>query len=87
MARAFHRHAIRVCTAMCVLTWVMSGPAISQDAAPPTVNEFVGKVIEAAGGNDKLLTHFRMEERFDSHDPGQSHLGRGSLRRTGTRQP
>ena len=39
---------------------------IADDSAASPVKELVSKVITAAGGEEKLLTLFRMEERYNA---------------------
>lgn len=73
---------------------------VADDSATSPEQELVGKVITAAGGDEKLLTLFRMEERYNSGkeraSPGTSRVSvveppevvvdRCERARTGTRK-
>ncbi len=54
-----------------------SGGGVADDSAASPEMQLVSKVISAAGGDEKLLTLFRMEERYNS---GKERVSPGTAR-------
>lgn len=50
---------------LCLLLWLLSG-AVSRGGDGEAVSDVVGRAVQAAGGREKLLVLFRMEERYAS---------------------
>ena len=65
--------------ALCLTVIVLSSNSrgVADDSATSPEKEFVSKVIMAAGGDEKLLTLFRMEERYNS---GKERVSPGTSR-------
>ncbi len=66
------------CAAMCLTVLVSGNAADTDDSLDAPVQELVSKVIAAAGGEDHLLTLFRMEEQYNAGNervaPGTSRV-------------
>ena len=70
--------------AICLSTLALSSPVLAEEDAPPASKELLGKVIAAAGGEGKLLTIFRMKERFNA---GMERVSPGSSRESVVEPP
>lgn len=70
--------SVLFCLAMSLAVLNSNCPSIADDSAASPEKEFVSKVIAAAGGEEKLLTLFRIEERFNASkervSPGTSRV-------------
>lgn len=63
--------------AMSLAVFTSTNPSIADDSAVSPAEELVSKVIAAAGGEEKLITLFRMEERYNA---GKERLSPGTSR-------
>ena len=71
----FRRVLCYLAMSLAVLT--STCPSIAEDSAASPEKELVSKVIMAAGGEEKLLTLFRMEERYNA---GKERVSPGTSR-------
>ena len=65
------------CLAMSLAVLTSACPSIADDSAASPETELVSKVIAAAGGEENLLTLFRIEERFNT---GKERVSPGTSR-------
>ena len=74
-----NRRSVLCCMALCLTATVLGSNrrGVADDSAASPEKELVSKVITAAGGEEKLLTLFRMEERYNS---GKERVSPGTSR-------
>ena len=72
-----NRRSVLCCMALCLSVLTVKSTGIADDSAASPEKELVSKVITAAGGEEKLLTLFRMEERYNS---GKERVSPGTSR-------
>ena len=74
-----NRRSVLCCMALCLTATVLglNRRGVADDSAASPEKELVSKVITAAGGEEKLLTLFRMEERYNS---GKERVSPGTSR-------
>ena len=79
MNRQLIARCVRVlcCLAMSVVTLAASHSGIADELTASPEKELVSKIVAAAGGEEKLLKLFRMEERFNS---GKERVSPGTSR-------
>jgi hypothetical protein len=74
-----NRRSVLCCMALCLTVTVLGSNrrGVADDSAASPEKELVSNVITAAGGEEKLLTLFRMEERYNS---GKERVSPGTSR-------
>ena len=72
-----NRRSVLCCMALCLSVLTVKSTGIADDSAASPEKELVSKVITSAGGDEKLLTLFRMEERYNS---GKERVSPGTSR-------
>ena len=74
-----NRRSVLCCMALCLTATVLGSNrrGVADDSAASPEKELVSKVITAAGGEEKLLTLFRMEERYNA---GKERVSPGTSR-------